>query len=146
MARFIQAEYPTEHAGIARVTRGATALRATARSFQGTRGAAALLLAALVSAMVVVANELITTWTDGRLLAAWVATWLVGFAALALLAAPIRAAAAKARSGLASWNAARLQRAEDYKLWDLALTDARIMADLSRAMSREAARDVRGYY
>src|SRR5262245_55989398 len=129
MARFIQAEYPTEHAGIARVTRGATALRATVRSFEGARGAVALLLAALVSAMLVVANELVTIWTEGYLLAAWVAVWLVAFAALALMATPIRAAAAKARTGLAAWNVARRQRAEDEKLWNVALTDARVMAD-----------------
>lgn len=48
--------------------------------------------------------------------------------------------------GLAAWAAARKQRREDEKLWNLALTDARIMADLSRAMSQDAQRDVRGYY
>ncbi|HEX2544446.1 MAG TPA: hypothetical protein VHL79_06190 [Ramlibacter sp.] len=42
--------------------------------------------------------------------------------------------------------AARKQRREDEKLWDIALTDARVMADLSRAMSKDAQRDVRGYY
>jgi hypothetical protein len=41
---------------------------------------------------------------------------------------------------------ARKQRREDDRLWNVALTDARVMADLSRAMSRDAARDVRGYY
>jgi hypothetical protein len=34
--------------------------------------------------------------------------------------------------------AARRQRREDDKLWQLALTDARVMADLSRAMSDQA--------
>ena len=48
--------------------------------------------------------------------------------------------------GFAAWSAARKQRREDEKLWNLALTDARIMADLSRAMSQDAQRDVRGYY
>jgi hypothetical protein len=46
----------------------------------------------------------------------------------------------------AAWSAARKQRIEDEKLWNVALTDARIMADLSRAMSQDAQRDVRGYY
>ena len=40
--------------------------------------------------------------------------------------------------GYAALAAARKQRREDEKLWNLALTDARIMADLSRAMSQEA--------
>ena len=46
----------------------------------------------------------------------------------------------------AAWSAARKQRREDEKLWNLALSDARIMADLSRAMSQDALRDARGYY
>lgn len=143
MARFIQAEYPTEHAGIVRFTRGFGAMAAAVRGFDGARGTATLLLAALVSAMIVVANELVTTWTEGHLLAAWIAAWLVGFAALALLVAPARRVANGVRSGLKRWSASRKQRAEDEKLWNMALTDARIMADLSRAMSRDAARGVK---
>jgi hypothetical protein len=46
----------------------------------------------------------------------------------------------------AAWTASRKQRREDEQLWNLALADARIMADLSRAMSRDAQRDVRGYF
>jgi hypothetical protein len=59
--------------------------------------------------------------------------------ALAVIGSPVTRAAAGARKVLAGWSAARTQRAADRKLWDLALTDARVMADLSRAMSREAA-------
>lgn len=100
MARFIQAQFPTEHAGIARVTNGLAALR----SFSATRAA---------------------------------------LAGLAVIGKPITA---RVGAAFAGWQAARKQRNEDYKLWNLALQDARIMADLSRAMSRDAARDVRGYY
>jgi hypothetical protein len=57
--------------------------------------------------------------------------------ALAVLGSPVT-------RSLAAWSAARTRRAEDEKLWSLALNDARIMADLSRAMSQEAHRDVRG--
>lgn len=146
MARFIQAQFPTEHAGLARVTRAADAVKGLLTQFDGARGAATLLLAAIVSALLVVANEVIDTWTEGHLMAAWVVTWAVGFAALALFAAPARRAAAALRDGLKAWNAERKQAAEDRKLWDIALTDARVMADLSRAMSRDAIRDVRGYY
>jgi hypothetical protein len=42
--------------------------------------------------------------------------------------------------GFTSWTTGRKQRREDEQLWNLALTDARIMADLSRAMSRNALR------
>ena len=146
MARFIQAQFPTEHAGIARVTRGADAVKGLLTQFDGARGAATLLLAAIVSALLVVANEVIDTWTEGHLMAAWIATWAVGFAALALLAAPARRAGAALRDNLKAWASQRKQAAEDRKMWDIALTDARVMADLSRAMSRDAIRDVRGYY
>lgn len=65
--------------------------------------------------------------------------------ALALVGAPITRAAVAARKVLAGWSAARKQRAADHKLWDLAMSDARIMADLSRAMGRDAA-DIGRYY
>jgi len=65
---------------------------------------------------------------------------------LAFAGKPVTAAAGALRRGYASWSAARRQRIEDEKLWSLALNDARIMADLSRAMSRDALRDTRGYY
>lgn len=65
---------------------------------------------------------------------------------LAFIGSPINRAASKVRAGLSSLAAARAQRRADEKLWNLALTDARIMADLSRAMSRDAQRDVRGYF
>lgn len=146
MARFIQTEYSTEHAGIARFERGFQSVAATVRSFDGARGAATLMLAALVSALLVVANEVIDTWTEGHLLAAWILMWLVGFAALALLAAPARRLAGSLRASAAAWRDAHVQAREDARLWEIALTDARVMADLSRAMSRDAARDVRGYY
>jgi hypothetical protein len=103
MARFIQAEFPTEHAGITRVTNGVTALR----GFSITRSA---------------------------------------LAALAVVGKPVTAVTTRLGAAFAAWQAARKQRNEDYKLWNVALQDARIMADLSRAMSRDAARDVRGYY
>jgi hypothetical protein len=59
--------------------------------------------------------------------------------ALAVIGSPVTRAAGAARNALAGWSAARKQRAADRKLWDIALSDARVMADLSRAMSREAA-------
>ena len=65
------------------------------------------------------------------------ATAVVG--ALAVIGAPVTRGVAALRRGLASWSAARAQRRADEQLWHLALNDARIMADLSRAMSQDAA-------
>ena len=47
---------------------------------------------------------------------------------------------------VAAWRIARKQAEEDRQFWAVALSDARVMTDLSRAMSADASRDVRGYY
>ncbi|WP_019573640.1 MULTISPECIES: hypothetical protein [Curvibacter] len=146
MSSFVHTPHSFHHAGVARAEKAAETLRDASRQFDGPRGTATLLLAAVVAALVVAANQVIDTWSDGHLLAAWIGLWTVAFAALALLATPIRRASVGLRAGLASWKRARHEAAEDRKLWSLALTDARVMADISRAMSRDAARDVRGYF
>ena len=66
---------------------------------------------------------------------------LVG--ALALIGAPVNRTIGAVRRGIASWAEARRQRRADDQLWSLALSDARIMADLSRAMSQDALRGAR---
>ena len=93
-----------------------------------------------------VANRVIDTWSDGHLLVAWIALWCVAFAAMALFAAPARRLAVGLHSTLKTWKADRKAFKEDQKLWNVALQDARVMADLSRAMSRDGMREVRGYY
>ena len=55
-----------------------------------------------------------------------------------VLGRPITMLAGKAHASLAAVAGARRQRKDDDQLWNVALTDARGMADLSRAMSREA--------
>ena len=105
MARFIQAGFPTEHAGIDRFTRGFAAIRD---------------------------------------LEAAATHQLLG--ALAVVGTPVRRAAAPLTARLTAWSAVRKQRVEDHKLWSVALRDARVMADLSRAMSADASRLGRAYY
>jgi hypothetical protein len=146
MTSFVHVDHPTQHPGIVRAERVAESVKNLAGRLDGTRAIATLLLAAIVASIVVVANEVVDTWTEGHLLAAWILMWTVGLAALALLAAPARRVATALRASLKAWAAARRQAAQDRKLWDVALTDARVMAEISRAMSADAARDVRGYY
>jgi hypothetical protein len=138
MTSFVHTEYPTSHPGLDRIENAVAVAQATAKNFDGARGLATLLLAATVSALLVVANEVIEAWSDGHLLMAWIALWAVAFAALALLAGPARHFARNLRSALAAWNAARKAQADDRKLWELACQDARVMADISAAMSRHA--------
>lgn len=93
MARFVHIDFPTEHGGVNRISRGFEALG----SFSITRGA---------------------------------------LHALAVIGSPVTRLVGKIA-------AARRERKADEQLWNIALTDARVMADLSRAMSREATRDAR---
>jgi hypothetical protein len=115
-------------------------------SAAGSRAASSMLLAAIVSALLVVANQIVDTWTEGHLLAAWIVLWVVAFAALALLAAPARRAATTLRIAFLAWNERRAQAAQDRQYWQAALNDARLMADISRAMSAAAIQDIKAYY
>ena len=102
----------------------------------GSRTLAGMLLAAAMAALLVVADQVIDTWSDGHLLAAWVALWTVAFAALALLAPPLRHVAAFASAGvfkqLAEWRARR----EEAHLWELACHDPRVVEEIRVAMGR----------
>lgn len=141
MTSFVNLEYSTEHPGVVRAERAAHAVSTAVRKFDSARGAATLLLAAAVAALLVVANQVIDTWSEGHLLAAWIVMWTVAFAGLALLATPAR----RLTRGLRAYAAARRAAAADRQVLDAARTDARIMADISRAMSANAMRDVRYY-
>ncbi|MEP6791646.1 MAG: hypothetical protein ABI907_09760 [Ramlibacter sp.] len=154
MTSFVHVERPTDHPGVARAERVAQSVKQAAHNFDGGRGTAAFLLAAIVSALLVAANQVVDTWTEGHLLAAWIVMWAVGFAALALLAVPARNASVGIRKQLQAWAVERRQNAADEQLWSVALTDARVMADISRAMnagasgnpSARAQRLMRPYY
>ncbi len=146
MTAFAHVEYPTEHPGVVRAENAAAALKGAAARFDGARGAASLLLAAVVSALLVVANQVIDTWSEGHLLAAWMVLWLVAFAALALLTAPARRAGVALRSGVQTWADSRRRAAEDERTWQVAMKDPRIMAELNHAMGIPTVEDIRKYY
>lgn len=136
MTSFIQPNFPAQHLGVARMVSAAEALNGVGRDFGGTKGLGAMLLAAMVSALVVVADQLIDTWADGHLLVAWIALWLVGFAALALFSDAARKLAVTVVTGLDDWSQRVAQARADERLWAIAKTDPRVMADLTAAMAR----------
>ncbi|MEO7547226.1 MAG: hypothetical protein ABIT82_02290 [Ramlibacter sp.] len=148
MTSFVHVDQPTQHPGVVRAERAAELVAAAARNFSSARGLATLLLAAIVASLVVVANQVIETWTEGHLLAAWIVMWTVAFAGLALLAAPARRASEMLSTGFKAWAASRREAAADDKLWQVALSDARVMADISRSMNNSvrAQRMMRSYY
>lgn len=134
MSSFVHVEYSLQHAGVARAERAVALLRAAWR--QARHGS--LLLTALVSALLVVVHQLIDTWSEGHLLAAWVLMWAVAFGAMAFLAAPTRILARGLVDGLRRWDAARVHAADDRRLWEMARTDGRVMADIRCARDRAA--------
>jgi hypothetical protein len=111
--------------------------RPARRDFDGSRTLAGMLLAAVLAALLVVADQVIDTWADGHLLAGWVALWTVAFAALALLAPPLRQLAGSLAVALARWSRAIQQRRLEATMWEHAQRDPRIMAELQAAMTRD---------
>ena len=136
MTAFVHVEYPSQHPGVERAEQVIDRFEQATASFDGARGVATLLLAALVSALLVVANEVIDTWSDGHLLAAWIALWLVGFAALALLAKPMRVLTVWGPQAWRQHLAALRQSAQDARMWEFAQHDSRVMADILCAKGR----------
>ena len=100
----------------------------------------------MVSALLVVANQVIDTWSEGHLLAAWMVLWLVAFAALALLTSPARRAGVALRGSALAWAESRRRAAEDQRTWQVALKDPRIMAELNHAMGIPTVDSIRKYY
>lgn len=143
MTSFVQPQFSSQHVGANRAVR---TVEHVAGLVHGARGGASLLLAAVVSAVVVVANQLVDTWSEGHLLTAWAVLWAIAFAALALLAGPLRRAAITLRATSTAWGERRAAAEQDRQMMRVAMTDARVMADISRAMSMGAARDVRNYF
>lgn len=133
---FVHLEYPSSHPGVERFERVADAAGSLRKGFTATRGLAGVLLAAMVATLVVVADQLMETWADGHLLAAWVLLWVIGFAALALLAPTARSLSGRLMKSLDGWSQEVARRRADERLWDMARRDSRIMAELQAARSR----------
>lgn len=103
---------------------------------EASRTLSGMLLAAVLAALMVVAEQLIDTWADGHMLAAWVALWTVTFASLALLASPLRKFSTRLANGFAALSHARRERAMEEIIWADAQRDPRIMAELQHALMR----------
>jgi hypothetical protein len=137
MSSFINPQFSSEHPGVNRVAAAIEGARQLRSRWTPTRGLVALLLTAVLAAAVTVAYEVMDTAAEGHLLALWIALWVAVFAGLALFAGSNAAASAKA--SLNAWAHRQALARADERLWRIASTDARVMADLQNAMSRAAA-------
>jgi hypothetical protein len=138
MTSFVNISYPAEHPGVARFESAIGAARQLRTGYDSARGLATLLLAALVAALVVVADQVVDSWADGHLLVIWVALWAVAFASLALFAGTARRLALRLVAALDAWSSTLAEARADMRMWEVAKTDARVMADLRAAMARDA--------
>lgn len=139
MTSFVNIKYSAEHPGVTRMESAVGAARQLRDGFDSTRGLAGLLLAAIVAAMVVVADQLVENWAEGHLLLAWVAMWALAFSGMALFAGVARQLAARVLTALDAWSSAIAQARADVRLWEAAKADPRVMADLQVAMARQEA-------
>jgi CBS domain containing-hemolysin-like protein len=134
---FVHLEYSTTHPGVARAEQAVANIKRMRESFNPTRTLAAMLLAAVVAAFVVVADQMMDTWADGHLLAAWVALWAVAFASVGLFAGASKTLALQIKNGLDRWSANIAQNRSDARMWAIAHADPRMMADLQSALGRD---------
>lgn len=123
--------------GLGRPERDAGVYRASSR-FDGSRSLAAMLLAAVVAALVVLADQMVSTWADGHLFLGWVTLWVVIFAGTALFAGTARRAAHSVLRAMDGWSRSLAEARAETRLWDLARTDPRLKAELMLARERAA--------
>ncbi len=136
MTSFVHLNYANEHPGVQRAEAVAEAVGRLRRGFDSTKGLAAMLLAALVAALMVVADQLVSVWADGYLLASWVTLWAIAFAALALMAPTAHRVASSMSAALQAYVIRRTNARIDERYWASAKSDPRIMADLQAAILR----------
>jgi len=145
MTSFVHLEYSNQHPGVERVESAFHSAVSSAqeikRNFSSTRSLAMLLLSAVAAAVMVVAYQVIDSMADGHLLVLWTGLWAVAFATLAACANTARQLALKAKTGLDKWSHNIAARRADARLWAMAKTDARLMADLQAVMTRNAPED-----
>ena len=136
MTSFVNIEYSKDHPGVARVESVIESAQHIGRGFSGKRGLATLLLSAMAAAVMVVADEVMTTVAEGHLLVMWIALWAAAFVSLAVFAVPARKLANNLKVGLDDWSRGLAEARADERLWAAAKTDTRVMADLQAATSR----------
>lgn len=143
MTSFVHVDTPATHPGVVRAEAVIQRIRSARRGFDGARGLAAFLLAAIVASLLVVADRLMATSEEGGLLVAWVVLWGVAFVAIALFAGTARSLAARVVGSARGAACRRAAARADEEFMAYAKHDPRILRDLQAIATRqEAAEDV----
>ena len=148
MSNFIYNSYCVEHPGEVRIyqaddERMAAAAAASSRRRRVEYPRQPLLSYLIAGAAVLVllaARWIETSDIQGNMpmLTAWMVLWTMAFASIALFSTPARRAIHMLRAAYRGWSRSRQQAASDERVWNAALHDARLMADLARAMDRQS--------
>jgi hypothetical protein len=101
-----------------------------------SKNLANLMLAAGVAALVVGVDQMIDSWAESHVVAAWLALWAVTVLAIVVLRGLTRHLAQNLMTGLDAWSAHVARSRADERLWSMAQTDPRLMSDLQVAMDR----------
>jgi hypothetical protein len=139
MPSFVSNQYPDQHPGVSRIESAIEGAMQLRKSWSPTRGLVALLVTAVAAAVLVVAYEVMDSVVEGHLLVLWIALWVAGFASLAMVSGTVSRVGLAAKSGLDAWARRQARARADQRLWGIAQTDSRVMADLQVAMSRHHA-------
>ena len=139
MSSFVHVDQPAAHPGVTRAEAVFDHFRTASHDVDGSRGLAALLLAAVVSALLVVADKLVSNIDEGGLLVAWLVMWAVAFVVLAFFAGTARTLAARATQGWSAYAQRREAARSDARFLAYAQHDARIMNDIQAAVTRHEA-------
>ena len=140
MTSFVHVEQPLAHPGVVRAEAFVGRLNAARHNVEGTRGLAALLLAAIVSALLIAADRFVANQVG--LVAVWAVMWIVAFVAIAFFSDTARNVASSTIAGLRAHGARREAARADERFLAYAKLDARIMQDLQAASTRHEAADV----
>lgn len=136
MTTFVQPDFPHVHGGANRLTGALERTQASLSRLGSPKVLATILLTGGLSAVIVVAEQVVTALTDGHLLLAWVAMWLIVFGLLAMFSDAIRAWPTQLQAHLATRKRATARRTEDERTWAAAVSDPRLMAELDSALLR----------
>lgn len=115
----------------------APSVKPVRKGLDGVRSLSLLLLAALVSTLAMAADQLVDTWADQHLFAAWVVLWLVVFTTIAVAAPKTRLLADAMVQGLNAWSRRVASERADARMWAAAQRDPRVMAEIRAAAMRE---------
>ena len=125
MTTFVNLSYTTNHPGVVRFERAYTSAKAVIQRLQQESTYAAALLMFGVLSLIASLYDIVDASPEGQELGAWVVLWtavlvgLVGFGKYC-------------KRQFVAW----LKAEREARMWDSALTDYRVMADIRCAQSR----------